>query len=200
MSNMLHNKHYDILKQFLGDYNRELYGRELVGKVPLSQKGIALALRELEDIAILRARSRGRQVLYSLNHEIPEIRDVLAITEYTRKREFLKKHPQITYTFKDDERIVGIFGSYAKGTQTSGSDVDVFVIGRKKEKDYDKTGKILGIDVDISHFSPKDFKRLLEQKSNLWGEIVENHILIFGIERFIRAVWRYYYGLNKVVP
>lgn len=197
---MLHNKYYAVLKQFLGDYSRELYGREILGKVPLSQKGIALALRELEDINILRARPRGREVLYSLNHEIPEIRDVLAITEFTRKIEFLKKYPQLAYTFKDDERIVGIFGSYAKGTQTSGSDVDVFVIGRKKEKDYDETGKVLGATIHIFHFSPKEFRMLLEDKNNLWGEIVEYHILLFGIERFIQAVWRQYYGFHKVVP
>lgn len=197
---MLHNKHHDILKQFLGDYNRELYGRELLGKVPLSQKGIALALRELEDINILRARPRGREVLYKLNHEITEIRDVLAVTEFTRKMEFLSKHRKLAHTFKDDGRIVGIFGSYAKGTQISGSDVDVFVVGRKKEKDYDETGKILGVSVHLFHFSPKEFRMLLEQKNNLWGEIVEYHILLFGIERFVRAVWRYYYGFHKVVP
>ena len=200
MSNMLHNKHYEILKQFLGDYNKEIYGRELIGKVPLSQKGIALALRELEDLSILRARPRGRQVLYYLNHEIPEIKDVLALTEYTRKIEFLKKYLQLSYTFKDDDRIVGVFGSYAKGTQTSDSDVDVFVIGKKKEKDYDETGKILGVTVHLFHFSPKEFRMLLKQKNNLWGEIVEYHILIFGIERFIRTVWRDYYGFDKVVP
>ena len=124
-----------------------------------------------------------------MNHEIPEIRDVLALTEYTRKIEFLKKYLQLSYTFKDDDRIVGVFGSYAKGTQTSDSDVDVFVIGKKKEKDYDETGKILGVTVHLFHFSPKEFRMLLKQKNNLWGEIVEYHILIFGIERFIRAVW-----------
>ena len=79
------SKHYWILSQFLGDYTREVYGRELVGKVPMSQKGVALALRDLEEMAILRARQRGRQVLYKLNHEITEIRDVLAVTEFMRK-------------------------------------------------------------------------------------------------------------------
>ncbi len=196
---MLHNKHYNILKQFLGDYNRQIHGRELVGKIPMSQKAIALALRELEDQAILRAQPRGRQVLYYLNHDFSEIQDVLAISEHTRKMEFLKKHLQLRYTFKDDDRIVGIFGSYAKGTQNKASDVDVFVIGKKKEKDYDETGKTLGADVDLFHFSPKEFRRLLEQKNNLWGSIVNHHILIFGIESFVRNVWKHYYGLDKVV-
>lgn len=194
------SKHYWILSQFLGDYTREVYGRELVGKVPMSQKGVALALRDLEEMAILRARQRGRQVLYKLNHEITEIQDVLAVTEFMRKMEFLSEQRKLAHMFKNDGRIVGIFGSYAKGTETSGSDVDVFVIGKKKEEDYDETGKILGVSVHLFHFSPKEFRMLLEQKNPLWRSIVEDHVLLFGIEYFIGTVWKEYYGFHKVVP
>ncbi len=193
------SKHYWILSQFLGDYTREVYGRELVGKVPMSQKGIALALRELENQALLRATTRGRSVFYGLNPALPETRDFLAMAEHTRKTMFLSKHLRIKQLFRDDERIVGVFGSYAKGIESKASDVDIFVVGDKKEKDYDSIGKIWGLDVHLFHFSPKEFRRLLARKDNLMCEIAESHVLVFGIERFIRLVWEQRYGFDRLV-
>ena len=67
MSNMLHTKYFEVLKQFLGNYVAEIYGRMLVGKVPLSQKAIALALAELEEKGVLSSRSQGMIKYYRLN-------------------------------------------------------------------------------------------------------------------------------------
>ena len=39
---ILQNKYFAILEKYIGDYTREIYGRELIGKVSLSQKSIAL--------------------------------------------------------------------------------------------------------------------------------------------------------------
>lgn len=193
------NKQYWVLREFLGDYAREIYGRELVGKVPMSQKGIALALRDMETAHILRSTEKGRLVFYSLNPAVHAVRDALAVAELMRKDEFLSKHLLLRNLFKDDERIVGVFGSYAKGTQTEASDVDIFVVGDKKEKDYDSTGKMWGLDVHLFHFSQKEFRRLLARKDNLMCEIAGYHVLMFGIERFIRLVWEQRYGFDRLV-
>ena len=150
---MIHNKYFEIVKQFLGDYKRELYGRELIGKVKLSQKGIALALQELEKKSILKSRKEGNLKHYYLNFEYSEIKDILAIAEIMRKIEFLAKQRKIAHLFKADDRIVGIFGSHAKGSQKEGSDIDVFIIGKRKEKDYGRGGKIFDLDISIKYFS-----------------------------------------------
>ena len=49
---MLHNKYSEILNLLTEDYRKEIYGRELIGKVSISQKGIALALKKLENEGI----------------------------------------------------------------------------------------------------------------------------------------------------
>ena len=82
---MIHNKYFDIIRQFLGDYNREIYGRELIGKVRLSQKGIALSLEELERKSILKSRKHGTLKYYRLNIGYSEIRGIIAIAELMRK-------------------------------------------------------------------------------------------------------------------
>jgi len=193
---MLHTKYYEILKQFLGDYNREIYGRELIGKVKMSQKGIALALEELEKISILKSRKHGSFRYFRLNKDYTEIKDVIVIAELMRKNEFLAKHRKIAYTFKEDERIVGLFGSYAKGTQKEGSDIDLFIIGQKKEEDYNALGKRFSLDISIKYFSKSVWTKLAKEKNNLCQEIIKNHVIIFNAERFIELILGAYYGFH----
>ncbi len=193
---MLHNKYFDILKLFTKDYRKDIYGRELIGKVNISPKGIALALKELENEGILKSRREGNMKFYFLNHQYSQIKEILTITELTKKTQFYLKHRTIAHLFRDDERIVGMFGSYAKGTQKTRSDIDVFIVGKKKPKDYDKRGKEFDIEINIVYFTEKQFTDLLNKKNNLLKEIIENHIILFNIEKFVNIVWREYYGLS----
>ena len=193
---MLHTKYFEVLKQFLGNYVSEIYGRMLVGKVPLSQKAIALALAELEEKGVLRSRSQGMIKYYRLNLEHSEIKDVINMLEIERKMEFLALHRKLAHMFREDARVVGVFGSYAKNSQKEGSDVDVFIIGSKKKGDYDKKGKLLDIDVSIKYFAPREWETLLSQKNNLVKEIVSHHVMIFGVESFVNTLWRHFYGIN----
>ena len=193
---MLHTKYFEVLKQFLGNYVSEIYGRMLVGKVPLSQKAIALALAELEEKGVLRSRSQGMIKYYRLNLEHSEIKDVINMLEIERKMEFLALHRKLAHMFREDARVVGVFGSYAKNSQKEGSDVDVCIVGNKKKGDYDKKGKLLDIDVSIKYFAPREWETLLSQKNNLVKEIVSHHVMIFGVESFVNTLWRYFYGIN----
>lgn len=193
---MLHNKYFEILKPFLGNYNREIYGRELIGKVKLSQKGIALVLEDLEKKSILKSKKQGTLRYYRLNLEYSEIRDVLAIAEFMRKVEFLSQQRKLASILKEDNRIIGIFGSYAKGTQKEDSDIDIFIIGNNKENYYTKQGKKYDLNISAKFFPKKIWVRLLKEKNSLCNEIINYHILLFGIEDFIGLSWRYYYGLN----
>ena len=193
---MLHTKYFEVLKQFLGNYVAEIYGRMLVGKVPLSQKAIALALAELEEKGVLRSRSQGMIKYYRLNLEHSEIKDVINMLEIERKMEFLALHRKLAHMFREDARVVGVFGSYAKNSQKEGSDVDVCIVGREKKGDYDKKGKLLDIDVSIKYFAPREWETLLSQKNNLVKEIVSHHVMIFGVESFVNTLWRHFYGIN----
>ncbi len=193
---MLHDKYYHLLEPFLGDYELKVYGRDLVGKVPMSHKTIALALSELEERSVLKSEVQGQIKHYSLNLKNSEIRDILAITELTRKLLFLSEHRGLAHLFDHDERMVGVFGSYAKSTQDKGSDIDLFVVGERSQDDYGEAGELLGLDVRVKYFREEVWRDALESKSNLWREIVKHHVMVFGVERFISNVWRHHYGLD----
>lgn len=193
---MIHNKYHLILKQFLGDYSREVYGRGLVNQVPLSQKAIALTLDALEKQGVLRSRRQGNLKYFGLNLADSEIKDLLINAETLRKIEFFKKYRKIANIFRQDERIMGIFGSYASGTERRDSDVDLFIIGKKTKKDYDKKGSLFDIKISIKYFSEKEFMKLIREKNNLCKEIIKNHVLIFNAEKFVNMIWGAYYGFD----
>jgi hypothetical protein len=193
---MLHNKDFEILDEFLGDYNRAVHGRELVGRVGMSQKGIALALDGLEDRAILTSERRGNMKLFRLNVRNPVIRDVLAQAETARKIRFLEGHREIGHVLFQDSRIAGIFGSYARGKEKKESDLDMFIIGGRIQEDYDKRGKPLDLDISIKYFTEMEFVRLSGERNSLVSEIMKSHVLLSGIERFINIAWRDFYGFS----
>jgi len=193
---MIHNTYFELLNQFLGDYNREIYGREIIGKISLSQKGIALALDSLEQDGTLTSKKSGNMKFFRLNLNYARIKDAIIMAEIARKTHFLEKHAVIANLLKNDERIVGLFGSYAKGTQKKDSDIDIFIIGEKRGEDYVKKAKVYDLNISIKYFTQKEFKGLLQQKNTLVKEIIENHILFFSVERFIELLWRDYYGFD----
>jgi len=193
---MLHNKDYWVIREFLGDYQREVYGRGLLGKVPLSQKAIALTLDELEKKGILSSRKQGNMKYFKLNLRGSEIKDVLVSAEIMKKIVFFDKYRKIAQVFTGDERVVGIFGGYAKERATSDSDIDVFVIGGKKGGNYEEKGRAFDLKISIKYFSEETFKELMRKKNPLCKEIIENHVLIFGAERFVSLAWRDYYGFS----
>ncbi len=193
---MLHNKYFEVLEKFLGDYNREIYGRELIGKVSLSQKSIALVLVDLERNGILKSKKKGNMKYFKLNLENSEIKDIIISVEFMRKLNFLKKHRKLANIFEKDDRMVGVFGSYAKGIHGKDSDVDVFIIGNKKKLDYFEKGKKFNIDISVKYFSEIEFKKLLKEKNNLIKEMILDHVLIFKTEKFVDFLWEEYYGFN----
>src|SRR3989344_5038676 len=148
---MLHNKEFEILEKFLGDFNKEIYGREIIGKVSMSQKAIALALDRLEKEGILASRKSGNIKYFRLNLENSEIKDIIISSEIKRKIIFLKKNKKLANLLRYDTRMVGIFGSYAKGTQKEDSDIDMFIIGKREKEDYDKKGKLFDLEISIKY-------------------------------------------------
>ncbi len=194
---MLHNKHLEILSLFLGDYEKVVHGRGLIGEVKKSPKGISNSLNEMEESGILRSVNKGSAKHFSLNRHFIFIKDYLAIAEIIRKIEFLEKQKKIAHIFRGDARIVGIFGSYADGSYNRESDVDIFIIGADRpEIDYKKSAGVFDIEASVKLFGIREFSSMLKKKSNIAREIIRNHIIISNQEGFISLIWKDYYGYD----
>ncbi len=189
---MIHNKYYEIMKQFLSDYNKQVYGRELVKKVNISQKNIALTLEELEKAGILTSKTRGNTRYFSLNKSNPSHKRYILLSEIERAIEFLEDNPKITHILSKTSKpqIMCIFGSYAAGTHKKGSDLDLFAIGKIDEKQLKQIGKDYNLDINVKKGTKTDLTASLKHRNPLMNEILENHIIISGYEEFVEEVTR----------
>jgi predicted nucleotidyltransferase len=107
--------------------DREFYQRELVD---LSHENLFLiqrALRRLIDAGLVHSTKKGSQTYYGLNREFPVLSELRAIVFKTfglgdaLKEALEPRRSQIATAF--------VFGSAARGDDTSLSDIDLFVIG-----------------------------------------------------------------------
>ncbi len=187
---MLHNKYFKIIKEFLKGYKKEIYGRELINKVNLSQKNIALTLNKLEKQGILVSKASGNRRYYSLNSSNPLLKEYIILFENFRKIEFLESNKRmIDFSKGIKGEIVCIFGSYAKERAGKGSDLDILVIGNIDSLQIRKIGNKYDYNVQVFNLSLTDFKRGIKKNSSLILEVVENHVIIKGIEKFVREIY-----------
>src|SRR3989344_3230322 len=131
---LLNKNQLTVIEEFLRGYDLKLTGSEIARKRRLNQKSVANLLNELEEQTIFRSTVQGRNKLYSLNIENEEMaRQFLASVEQLRTFHFYQSHPLIREIASkllvccDSNSIVLIFGSYARGKEKEGSDLDVFV-------------------------------------------------------------------------
>ena len=191
---MMHNKYYEILEKFLGNYDIRVYGRSLVGKVSISQKNIALTLEELEKENILLSKLEGKQKYYYLNKQNPLLKLYLLNTEIEKTQQFLLKHHKLKLALdKVNGDIICIFGSYAKGSEKKGSDIDIFIVNGKRAK-IREIGQMFNLNLSPKIYSEREFRSALRNKNPLINEIVAYHVIINGFEKFIEALWGGYYG------
>lgn len=81
------------------------------------------------------------------------------------------------------ERVI-LFGSYAKGEQTSDSDIDLFIIAPSKERFYERMATALRITRDLHRcipispivLRPDEVKKRKKKNDQFINEILENGI------------------------
>ena len=119
------------------------------------------------------------------------------LVENKRTHLFLKENKDLELVKQDIESvnypflIVLIFGSYVKKTQTKKSDIDLCIICDNKEKTKEIISKLelLPIKLETHTFTTNEFESMLKTKEeNVGKEIVENNILLYGVENYYNLI------------
>jgi len=176
-----------ILEEFCLDYSKEIYGRQIATKLKMNQKTVANILNRLEKEGILKYSSEGKNKYYSLNKLNPKTKEIIKILEIARKNIFIEKNNRIKEIFYSlEKRTLGvliIFGSYANGTNTKDSDLDVFVVGNMEDKeDLEEMHRIR---INVIKSSREKFNK----EDVFIKEVIKNHIILKGVEEFIELIW-----------
>jgi predicted nucleotidyltransferase len=126
MLNFLKNGRAEILKLFFKDQDKEYYFREIAKKINKEPSYCQRYLDNLVEDKILLDERRGNMRFFRLNKDHPLYEEMKSIVSKTiglenELKELVNKLDNIDYAF--------IFGSVAKGTENSNSDVDLMLVG-----------------------------------------------------------------------
>tara|TARA_Y100000310_G_scaffold244645_2_gene249490 strand:+ start:11077 stop:11634 length:558 start_codon:yes stop_codon:yes gene_type:complete len=184
---LLNKKEAEIIGEFSSDYHKKVYGRDIARKLNLNQKTVANILNNLEEKDILKFTQEGRNKYYFLNTFNTHMKEIIKIIEINRKLKFLNKNKKLRDLFgKLEQRTKGlliVFGSYASGTQTKNSDLDLFVVDQISE--IDDLEELYKVKINIV----KSSKNKFNEKETIIKEIIKNHIILKGIEDSVELIW-----------
>lgn len=182
--------HLQILSLFAKGFKKEYYIREVQKLLGISPRTAQLILDDLEKKAVLESATKGKIRAYQIKKS-GIAKDYLIFVEQYKKIAFLGKHALIREVVeKITSQISGvgiIFGSYAKGTEKKGSDLDVFVIGGYDEKGISDVSRLYGIEINVKNYPLKIFVKSIRDDA-LVREVLDNHVVFRNAEEFVRIV------------
>ena len=149
---------------------------------------------------ILIKEKAGKAYLCSLNTQNEKARALLQLSELERKDELYAFYKELKLILEDfvvslreviHPTCIILFGSYAKGSATKESDIDILLITESKSgidkviRDiYAKYGK----EIHTISMTKVDFQK---QKENaLIKEIIKDHYTLLGAEIFVNLVFK----------
>lgn len=156
-------------------------------------------VQQLSRDGVLKKDRVGNSHICSLNLENEKALTLVKLSEIERREEFNSKNRELKLILEDfvkslepqHGRIVTIvlFGSYAKGTATKGSDLDILLVVSEKigidkitREIYSKYGKeIMPMVMTRTDFKSQKDKPVIK-------EIIENHYVLYGVENFVNMV------------
>lgn len=115
-----------VLQYLFLHEDAELYVNEMARKFSLDDGNLSRKLKQLAQEGILKCRESANSCYYSLNRKYPLLKEYKGIVLKTigfeqKLREALSGVKGIEQAF--------IFGSYAKGSMDTASDIDLLVVG-----------------------------------------------------------------------
>ncbi len=189
---------FKIIAQFLNDYSKRYYLRELAALLKKPHQTIKPYIKELVKEEILIKNQRKNIVEYNLNFKNKKIYDYLVIAEKQKLIERLDKDILLKVLF---EKLSGffanntflIFGSSVKKIQKQ-SDIDLLVIGKSNiNKTIDEIKEVYN-----KKIHKVQVNKLNKINRTLIKEIYKKHLIFNNTEQIIRFFGELY-EKNKLV-
>lgn len=189
---LLNNTELAVLEPFVLNYRARLTGSSIAKSRKLNQKTVSNYLKRLERQNFLKSITEGKNKMYFLNLSDQQlIINFISATENARAIHFYQKHPLIkeiiTKILPHISGIALIFGSYAKGNEKEGSDLDIFIAGSADEAQIDKIADMYHLEINIKKYTLPEFKKALKENDTLAEEIIKGHIIIQNAQDFVQC-------------
>ena len=175
----------DILKLLLLNPGDRRYLREVASLTHQPLQAAQRELARLEAAGLLTVTIEGNRKYYQANRQSPIFPEINALLVKTvGLGDLFRQHLQD----KGESILLAfLFGSYARGAESSTSDIDLMVIGEITGRDLAKllapARKVSGREVNTVCMTPAEFRAKAWQESSFLGAILrEPKIFLMGGE------------------
>jgi predicted nucleotidyltransferase len=175
-----------IILLFVYNQRKEFYLSEIARRVKTTPGTAQRELNRLLAMDLIAFQKRGNLNLYKLNGHYTLLREIEAIVRKTYGAEVelnkeLSKFKGISFAF--------LFGSYAKGSMKSDSDIDLFIVGDPAEDDVyravRKVEDLVGKEINYHIAGEAEFAQKSKTRSFM-KDIVAKPLMLLGKEDELR--------------
>lgn len=158
------------------------YVKEFAKRSSMSYFAANSFLRYFSDEGILTKETRGNLHLYRVNRELPLVR-YLRITFNLMRLEGAKLVQQLSMA---DAGLISVvlYGSWSRGENRKGSDVDIVVLSLAPKGAFTKKlaalERSLGLAVELQVFTPQTWKAVKKEDHPFYEDVVTHGILLYG--------------------
>jgi len=165
--------------------HRELHVRGMAKITSQAHANISRAMKKLLEKNIVDFKFEGKNKIFKLKKGI-ETLNYAYMAEHYKLLKIFEKYPQIPIIIESilpnvNEKLIVLFGSFAKFSATRDSDIDIFIETRSRKIKPIIENINSRLSVKIGGFDANDL---------LIKEIIKDHAIIKGVE--------YYYEKNKI--
>jgi predicted nucleotidyltransferase len=164
----------DVLAVFLTHSDEAFYQSYVVESTGYALIQVQRALKRLEDTGLIEKTKSGNRSYYKANKRHPAFQDIKnALFKTVLLGDVLKKELK---SIKKNIRFGFVYGSLANGTESSNSDIDLFIIGDLGIRDMadilSGLCRKLGREINPTVYSEKEFKKKIKEKNSFIEEIL----------------------------
>lgn len=201
VSNLTSLTEIRIIGFFLNNIGRQYTIRNISQQIKTTYRMTHKYARKLIKEGLISAEIQGKALLCKFNFKNTDERVYYAEASSTKR--FLKGDKtllilanELRAKYKRAYYTLLIFGSYASGKQAQQSDIDILAIIPQAE-DLEATERSLQAILSLyplkTHLivvQEDDFKEMLinKQITNVAKEVINNHILLYGIENYYKLI------------
>lgn len=167
-----------ILKLLFLNSSGEFYANDIARKTDLAPSTIAKEMPLIQNIGLVIRRSQGNLVFYKINNQSVIFNELKRIfLKFEMLDEIISRDLP-----KDKIKYALIYGSFAKGTESQSSDIDLLVIGDINEdlllRSISKSEKTIGREINYLLWKEEEFSERLARKIPLIKEISKTPIIM----------------------
>ncbi len=192
---MITQKELEILASFFPKLD-EKTSKDIEKNTGLSHEPVFRILKKLVKNKYLEQRKIGKTNIFRFIDK-EEIYFIYTYFMTKRLKKIKDSHPLIYKRIKEfsessNSEATILFGSYAKGTDTEHSDVDLLVVSNDKKSQKLSMEFKTKYNIKINPIIVKklDFKNIKKDNPEFYNDLVEFGIIFSGLELFFKEVYK----------